>query len=55
MDLLIVIGVLVLQPLIALLYLAIFGRLAVKFVFEGTGGWVDDRIEKGKEAAKDLR
>lgn len=55
LDLAIVVAVLLIQPLVALLYVYVAYRAMASFTARKTGEWADDRIDKAKEAADDLR
>lgn len=53
-DLIVVATLLILQPLIALVYLYVTSRLVMRYASRESGAWVDRRIDKAKEAADEL-
>lgn len=51
-SILVLAAVLILQPLIALVWVYLFYRFIVSYTASRTGSWVDERVEKvGEELA----
>ena len=53
-EILLLLVVLILQPLIAIAYAYVAYRMIASFTADRTGAWVDNRVDKAKNAVKEV-